>query len=268
MVNPLIPVILVFVIYTIAETLKKGMGIVLLFVYTTFLFATFDVLSSTSIFYLIIILGALIIPLLFSDVVSVTDQDKEPTLFGNSATFLFPLVSVLLGVGTIYLLRVLSGVGVTGTIFPTPSLSFLNAGDFSGSLIASIGIIEQKYMYVLKDVLKLLIEPITMFITLIINIIPFIGGILAPISAGFLLHPIVQLGTAIGLTAVVFAVFHIKAFGITGALFANSLIIFAILAQVLWLTIQEFAKNGFIGETGHFGHNATVSLQKSLTIAG
>ena len=60
----------------------------------------------------------------------------------------------------------------------------------------------------------------------------------------------------------------LKAFGVETSIFASSLILFAIFAQALWLIIREFTGNGLVGESGHFTHNATVSLGRTLQLVG
>ena len=239
--NPLILVAIVFIIFILLDSLSPVFSSVFIFLYFLFAYVNVQGTSNLATFYLF---GAL-----FVIVVQLTKAKFAPKNSSNVQAwsfkgYKFPFISFFVGVlifGIMFLLQ----SKVPNAIIGVPSLSvssmFFAKETFYASLIAVLGIIENRIFFSVYELLKFV--KFTGFI-------PIMGAALAPILPIFL-------------TGLFFAFFHISAYGA-----AVGSMVFAAATFTIWIVSYIWLNDDLAANIAHYVWNAVVILSGALAIVG
>ena len=240
-VSPIVPVVIVaIIIFLLGAIPKVGSLIQNIFLLILFLFAIPNLEKDLGTFYAIMIVAVLVFTALRIGVKDIQEVSEGPG-FLRGRGIKIPILAVVMGFLFFLLLKFLVSANQGASIIGTPSLAIGSLNFMNASLIAALGIVEQRFFLAIYNVYKLFIKPI-------------LDGIITPI-----------LSFVIGVASVsiMFAVFHLQAYQL-----AIGSLIFAFIFMGLSILAFEIP---FIGEEpssfGHYFHNASVSLSRTLSIA-
>lgn len=230
MVNPLIMVIVFFVVFLLLDSKSQVLSNIFLFGY--FLWGYVNIEGSTSLatFYLFAILFVIIVNLTKQNF---SIKDSSNTQGWSFKSFKIPLISFIVGI-LIFAFMTLLQSKSPGAIIGVPTLA-LASGTFYASQIGMLGIIENRLFFSVYELFSLY-----------------------PVTLGFL-TPLVPVLSS----ASIFAVFHLSAYGL-----ALSSLLFALIVFSIWIISYIILRDDLASNLAHFLWNVSVVLGSSLAIGG
>ncbi len=227
--------IVLFLLSTIPNVGNILMGI---FLGTFFLFISFVQPQQATFYAFMLLLGIFMRQFLGSKTGSMMQVDT-PKIFGGK----IPFFSLGVGILLIFIIRALAVASPTAAILGTPALVAGVSGakafvtqNFQPAILGALGIIENIFFFGVVDVLQFMILPI------------------------FGLAPQIRTVFAVGAGALLFALFHIFALGLS----FNTLL-WTMLAFIVF-SVSRAIVTDIPANVAHFWHNASISLGRSLAI--
>lgn len=234
----LIFLIIWFIAYILLRLKNVYFGAFLVFL--TFTFAYIVSNKEFSAFYLLLYLVAITADLAISQIDTTAQGGKASVGSTHYAGFNYVALGLIGGLVIYFMISAISRQ-VGGNIIGVPNLAVTTpsaiAQSFKPVFESSLGIVENTIAFVIYDILLLVFGA---------TILAGFGIFLALVGASLIL-----------------AIFHVVAYNV-----AIALLIYALLAFILFILSRLLTKDSLMADTAHYVNNAVVSTSRSLSIAG